>query len=700
MTTFAGHFNKPFYSAGIQSERDAIFGVRDQTALIYEGEEGTSSEFQTLTTNVLTEDSEFGDFMGHYLDKGCPRCHVWNFGSNDLTGDYRSSGCAGCHMIYDNDGLSHSGDPTINKDDPAHPVSHELTSSIPDYQCEHCHYRGNRIGTMFRGLRESARLEEVPNRKVRMESLHGHVPGFYVEDDDVTNDYDETPPDVHFSRGLGCIDCHVGGDVHGDGRLYAAHDLQVGIVCTDCHGTAEQRAQPDAEGVYRNSAGYVLRHLEDRDNGPLLRSPTDGAAHFPPQLVNLADYKTSQNFIDSHQRNNEGFSHLDNLECYSCHSSWTQSCFGCHVTVDAREDGKSLINGEVTPGAIAGSRSWVVTDYLALGLNAEGRITPMAPQEKMYFTAIVPCEGGGDDCTEDAETDDPGKLVFDQKVRRTHDGKLGMGFGPIVPHTVSATSQPCDRCHLREDGSNEDIVNETIGRGSGRFQIPDGENVLYDLTKVLDENDDPTVGMAHSGSRVLSKDMIERILKPRVSNSGLVLRTVSDWVSASEISGPTPPTSHDTTTPGENNIIPAASCEEIAEEIPTLVIGAATPEFELLLNGSDLPVREGAQGGGAFLRLIARTLGIYPGSEELGSDSYPAISYELYVDGNQVLTDQQISSILRIRADGQRELPVHNVLVASLSASQLSGEQARLDIRLEDACGTLLVQSIGVTLSR
>ncbi len=699
MTTFAGHFDIPLYFTGRQDDRNAIYGVRDQSADVYVGEEGTSQMLETLETVVLTEDSSLSDFTTHYLDKGCPRCHVWNFGPNDTRGDFRSSGCAGCHMVYGNDGLSTSGDPTINRDDPAHAVKHVLTTAIPDSQCEHCHYRGNRIGTMYRGLRESARLEETPNRTTVQQSLHGHVPGFYVDDDDTTNSVDETAPDIHFTAGLGCIDCHVGGDVHGDGKLYSAHDLQVGIECTDCHGTEDSAAEPDGDGVFRNGKGFALRHLEAGVDGPVLRSPTDGEAHYPEQLVDLVGSNESPEFVASHIRNNDGFSHLDTMECYSCHSSWTQSCFGCHVTVDARENGKSLINGEETPGAIAGSRSWVITDYFALGLNAKGRITPMAPQEKMFFTAIVPCESGSADCTLDTETNAPGKLVFDQQVRRTHDDKLGMGFGPIVPHTVSATSQPCDRCHLREDESNVGIVNELIGRGSGRVQIPDGDGVMYDLTQVLDENDDPIVGLAHSGSDVLGKETIARILTPRVADSGLSLRILSDWASRDEVTGPSPPIVVDYEPP-IGDVVPASSCDAAALEIANLEVGAATPEFSLLLNDSELPVWAGAQGGASFLRLIMRANGLYPGSDELGEGSYPEVNYELYVDDEQALTVAPIRSLFRVREDGQAELPAHNVPIDSLTAGQLRGEQARLEARVVDACGVTLTQSIGVTLTR
>jgi hypothetical protein len=75
-------------------------------------------------------------------------------GTNDHPGDYRSSGCTACHMIYANDrspinsgpyarfghhGQSFQADPSIPRDEPGHPIAHQLTTAIPTSQCIVCH---------------------------------------------------------------------------------------------------------------------------------------------------------------------------------------------------------------------------------------------------------------------------------------------------------------------------------------------------------------------------------------------------------------------------------------------------------------------------------------------------------------------------------------------------------------------------------
>jgi hypothetical protein len=89
-------------------------------------------------------------------------------GTNNHPGDYRSSGCSACHLIYANDrdprhaafyasagnsGLSQSGDVSIPKNEPGHPIKHQLTSRIPTSQCMICHmHPGENMVASYLGL--------------------------------------------------------------------------------------------------------------------------------------------------------------------------------------------------------------------------------------------------------------------------------------------------------------------------------------------------------------------------------------------------------------------------------------------------------------------------------------------------------------------------------------------------------------------
>lgn len=65
------------------------------------------------------------------------------------------------------------------------------------------------------------------------ETLNGRAPGFYITDEDTTNSYDETPPDIHFTRGrLDQVDYQTGlktpGLTRGDRTSHALDKLLLG----------------------------------------------------------------------------------------------------------------------------------------------------------------------------------------------------------------------------------------------------------------------------------------------------------------------------------------------------------------------------------------------------------------------------------------------------------------------------------------
>jgi hypothetical protein len=111
-------------------------------------------------------------------------------------------------------------------------------------------------------------------------------------------------------------------------------------------------------------------------------------------------------------------SHMKRMECYSCHSSWTPQCFGCHVKIDFTQkdkcpecqDSKQAFDwvgagrkhsleeylsdrGEknydtIIPGEVTEQRSYERWEEPMLGINGEGRVTPLAPGCQPSVTII------------------------------------------------------------------------------------------------------------------------------------------------------------------------------------------------------------------------------------------------------------------------------------------------------------------------
>jgi hypothetical protein len=126
-----------------------------------------------------------------------------HLGTNDHPGDYRSSGCTACHVVYANDrdpfnagpyakfghtGLSYSADGTIPKDEPGHPIKHQLTRAIPSSQCVVCHmHPGTLVLNTYLGYtwwdletdgekmypKESKKLSAEESQEIRLRNPEG-----------------------------------------------------------------------------------------------------------------------------------------------------------------------------------------------------------------------------------------------------------------------------------------------------------------------------------------------------------------------------------------------------------------------------------------------------------------------------------------------------------------------------------------------
>ena len=506
MSTYAGHYMLPRYLAGTQ-ERTAIFGAVDVENPAFDPKTAPPGAIGFL--EALREPSpdaprdSLGTCIDVYIPKACPTCHLSDFGRNDANGNFRSSGCTACHMLYDDDGLSRSNDPVINKDFPPHAIRHQLTTAIPTEQCAHCHFQGGRIGLAFQGIREGGfSPEKTPVNGVTLGvPLHAHGPDYYFSDEDGANNHDETPPDVHFSAGMDCADCHIGGDVHGDGNLYLSEHYQVGIRCEDCHGTVRAEVAEDPEdGLFKNSKGFPLKHLRrDEENRILLGLHNEEKELVIPQIYRLLSSGVNHAMTEAMGVNHNGFSHTEKLECYTCHTSWRQTCFGCHISIDDSTSQTNQTTGEVSRGGISARRDDYSLDFFTLGVNTKGKITPLCSSMSVFLSY----------------RDENGVERYTDRVRTTSDGRIGFGWNPFHHHTVSRVPQNCDQCHPVADGAGPDnsaTLRETYGFGNGKFTSVDGDGVVHDLSAFLDESGNLISDFPHANTGPVPTAVRERAL--------------------------------------------------------------------------------------------------------------------------------------------------------------------------------------------
>ena len=440
-----------------------------------------------------------------YLRQECQRCHHAVKGRQER-GDFRGIGCSSCHVPYGNEGLYEGGDPSIDRKATGHMLVHsiqgtreakvtvhdETYSGIPVETCTTCHDRGKRIGVSFQGLMESPYHSPFAADGGNQPKLH-------------SKHYIAMEQDIHYIKGMTCQDCHVSSDVHGDGFLAAANLAAVQIECADCHGTPEkypwdlplgfmdefamEPATGQARGVTTEQLPETEQgHLHETKDGFLLTArgnPYENVVRDGNEvIVHTAAGKDLvlqplKKLFEEGKVSERGkvamkgvAKHMDRLECYTCHSSWTPQCYGCHVKIDYSQKDKCpecneskngfdwvaagrlhqlpehrADRGEsdydtIIPGKISEQRSYLRWEEPMLGINGEGRVTPLAPGCQPSVTII------GED----------GEPVLLNHIFKTDaglerggdDGQLAIDMSPVQPHTTTKNARTCESCHASD----------------------------------------------------------------------------------------------------------------------------------------------------------------------------------------------------------------------------------------------------------
>jgi hypothetical protein len=427
--------------------------------------------------NSVVADSPLSHLFHEQIATTCGDCHLGSAGANNRAGDFRSSGCTACHMPYSLGGRSGSLDPNVPKDEPldpddideperAHVAAHRILSTrktlpggqqqqgIPDRTCAGCHQGSNRTVMQYWGIRLDQNQDvrndfQYPADPVDWEGTHADTKLF---DPDVGNhtfngrngfqylayeDYDgdgrdDTPADVHFEAGMGCIDCHGSVDLHGGdvsdvggSTLKSRMEHGVAATCTACHGTIAAPAPTVAGTAFDGTpsdlafdgSGVPLAHVRrEADGNYYLYGKLDGVKHFLPQLVDVvADtgklhpfestpvYSPKASYamgrIDADPANGKGpvqtggntagFSHTDDMDCAACHSSWTNTCMGCHLIgeYDTNNNNFSNITG-VRNVFDERNADFVYQSpvFFSLGVNSRGKIAQVSANTKVFFS--------------------------------------------------------------------------------------------------------------------------------------------------------------------------------------------------------------------------------------------------------------------------------------------------------------------------
>ena len=315
--------------------------------------------------------------------------------------------------------------------------------------------------------------------------------------------------DIHQEMGMHCIDCHFSQDNHGDGKLYGEVRNAVEITCQDCHGSIRSRADErfvtkdgeiqlrstgnaaplknkndpfagtklnggNAKVVYPegNKAdrftirdGMVIQHSAIyKDKEWIVKQTKDTVTLGHPDYNEAsARAKTMQRDaktwgIIPDLKDNAKLAHQDDkMDCYTCHTSWVASCFGCHLPMRANQ-ARFNIHYEG-----AKSRNWTQynfqtlrEDVFMLGLDGKVKGNKVTPCRSTCAILVA---------SQNASRD----WIYSQQQTVSAEGFSGQAFSPHYPHSVRAKeTKNCTDCHVSANGDNNAQMAQLLMQGTNQ----------------------------------------------------------------------------------------------------------------------------------------------------------------------------------------------------------------------------------------
>jgi hypothetical protein len=330
--------------------------------------------------------------------------------------------------------------------------------------------------------------------------------------------------DIHIERGMHCTDCHFKQDVHGNGKLYGETRNAIEINCVDCHGTIQSRATLRTSGPAAPAGGTDLglmqtpfgqRRFFRRGDKLFQRSSVTKDLEWevvqildtidPASDWALAHPEQSQRSRLAKTLRKDGttwgdvpdkmpdLAHADSrMTCYTCHSSWVTSCFGCHLPMKANERKPLLHNeGDTLRNWTSYNPQVLRDDVFMLGVDGTVTGNRIAPVRSSSAVLV-----GSQNANRE--------WVYSQQQTVSSEGYSGQAFNTHVPHTVRATeTKMCTDCHVSAKNDNNAILAQLLLQGTnfvnfmGRYvYVAEGKSGLQAVV-VTEQNEPQAVIGSH-----------------------------------------------------------------------------------------------------------------------------------------------------------------------------------------------------------
>lgn len=295
---------------------------------------------------------------------------------------------------------------------------------------------------------------------------------------------------IHAEVGMQCADCHFGQDSHGNGLIYGEVANAVEINCKDCHGTADAyptlmtsnlAAPPKGKNLslLRNADGQRrFEWMQDENDNRVLiqRSIVDPKLSWRVSLVkdsidrdhpdfNLKAARSKLMSKTGAETGEYSFgsgvasadrAHKDeNMVCFTCHLSWTTSCGGCHLPIEANWQAESHKYEGGTTRNYATYNPQVARDQMfQLGRHQTTKGSIIAPVRSTSALVL-------------SSTNINRERIYVQQPPISAIGFSSQAFAPHFPHTVrKAETKQCSDCHLSEANNNNAIMSQLLLQGT------------------------------------------------------------------------------------------------------------------------------------------------------------------------------------------------------------------------------------------
>ncbi|HXF80898.1 MAG TPA: hypothetical protein VN598_18670 [Usitatibacter sp.] len=354
------------------------------------------------------------------------------------------------------------GDPAFLKD-----VS-KLNPRLKDTQFADYHGHGWNFRAVFKRDRHGALLD---------------ADGHGVRDDDPDKFHKAKQlTSIHLDMGFHCVDCHFAQDAHGNGHIYGEVAAAIEIDCADCHGTADKYPRLRTSGPAAGPTGMDMtllrtqdgrRRFEWREGKLYQRSALDPDREWEVTLVKDTVTPGNPHYNEKAARaklmhagasgragewgTGGDYAHgNDKMTCFSCHISWTTSCAGCHLPIQANwKTERNHYEGGETRNYATYNPQVARDDMFQLGRHSSvkgGRISPVRSSSALVLSS----------------TNINRERIYVQQAPVSASGFSSQAFAPHYPHTERKTeTKGCDDCHVSRANDNNALMAQLLLQGTG-----------------------------------------------------------------------------------------------------------------------------------------------------------------------------------------------------------------------------------------